>query len=359
MEQLYALGVSAIEVIQVWFADYEGYLEMVNDVFNPNHMLEILFPVVSIVDSVFAAQLVLCMAFGNWLNAVMKWWLVEDRPYWWIRETDFYTGGRRPILKQFRQTCETGPGCPSGHSETAAILLILTICWVSHLMNDRKCYVWWWKYVMYPVCAASLLSVMLARLFIAVHFPHQVLAGALVGGFLAPALCIYVTDPYIWQYGVHVEYGVGKTMAWHVASVVTIIAISGVTYYGLVLCGFDPQWTIKLAFRWCESPQNIHVTTTPMFALAHSTGYLLGWALTVTPSVAQYRHYTKSRSLIISAFTTTLIYYTFKCLQDNVNKEHALLFYFQIFLLCALKVPFLLRVGPAVAMLPYSKVKKD
>lgn len=55
------------------FEGSEGYFKLVNHVSNPHHMTEILFPLLSIVDSVFAAQLLLCMAFGGWLNAVMKW----------------------------------------------------------------------------------------------------------------------------------------------------------------------------------------------------------------------------------------------------------------------------------------------
>lgn len=48
---------------------------MVNKTFDPEHMIDILFPVMSIIDSVFAAQLLLCLAFGGWLNAVMKWYV--------------------------------------------------------------------------------------------------------------------------------------------------------------------------------------------------------------------------------------------------------------------------------------------
>ncbi|KAG6447224.1 hypothetical protein O3G_MSEX004818 [Manduca sexta] len=354
MERVYALGVSVIEFVQEWCIDYQDYFEIVNDISNPHHMVETLFPLVSIVDSVFASQLLLCMAFGGWLNAVMKWWLLEDRPYWWVRETSFYAGERRPQLRQFRQTCETGPGCPSGHTAAAAMLLVLALMWISHVMHDRKFYVWWWKYVVYPVFAAALGSVMLARMFVATHFPHQCMLGALV----APALCIYVSDPFIWRYGYHTRYEPGRAVAWHTFSAITTIAIAFVTYFSLSLCGWDPQWTVKLAFRWCENPEEIHVSTTPVFALVQSTAYLLGWALTVTPAVAQYRHYTKNRSIIITAFTTAFIMYAYAYIQDSICKNNALRFYLIQFVLAALKPLLFLRVAPAVSMWPFTGKEK-
>ncbi|KAM3956135.1 glucose-6-Phosphatase [Aphomia sociella] len=358
MDRLYALGVSCIEFIQYWFEDSEGFFEFVNDLSNPHNVLEILFPLVSIVDSVFAAQLLLCMAFGGWLNCVSKWWLLEDRPYWWIRETNFYTG-HRPQLRQYRQTCETGPGSPSGHTTTTAMLLMLGVMWISHVMNDRKYYIWWWKYAVYPLFSAALGAVMLARMFVATHFPHQCLLGALLGSFLAPALCIYVSDPFIWQYGVHARLAAGRAVAWHIFSALTTIAIAGVTYLSLILCGSDPHGTVKLAFRWCESPDDIHVSTTPIFSLVQSTAALLGWALCVTPAVGQYRHDTKNRSLIISAFTTGLIVYAVHYYQENICKSHAWWYYSMQFLIGVLKPALLLRMAPAISMWPFSRQVKN
>ncbi|XP_068621879.1 glucose-6-phosphatase catalytic subunit 1 [Battus philenor] len=355
MEQIYALGVSCIEFIQNWFEDSEEFFELVNHLSNPHHVVEVLFPLVSIIDSVFAAQLLLCLAFGGWLNAVMKWWLLEDRPYWWVQETSFYNGMSRPQLLQFDQTCETGPGCPSGHSATAATVLMLGLMWISHVMNDRKCYVWWWKFAAYPAFAMALGAVVLARLFVATHFPHQCLMGVLIGLFLAPALCIYVSDPYIWKYGLKTDADIRRAIVCHVVSAFATIAISVVTYFSLKLCGIDPQWTVQMAFRWCENPEDIHVSTTPMFALVQCTANLLGWALCVTPAVSQYRHYTKNRSLIISAFTTAVILYAVKQAQDNISRNNAFYFYTFQFLLNTIKPALLLRLAPAISMWPYSK----
>ncbi|VVC89446.1 unnamed protein product [Leptidea sinapis] len=140
-EHLYALGVSLIEIIQYWFVEWEPFFEQVNSFYNPGNMLEVLFPVVAFIDSVFASQLLLVTSFGGCLNGILKWWLLEDRPYWWVRETTYYTGTARPKLYQTAQTCETGPGCPSGHTAMAASILILAIMWISHILNDSVSYI--------------------------------------------------------------------------------------------------------------------------------------------------------------------------------------------------------------------------
>ncbi|XP_063631549.1 glucose-6-phosphatase 2 [Cydia splendana] len=348
MEQIYALEVALIEFVQDWFRDWDGYLEWVNNVSDPRMLLEFLFPLISIVDSVFAAQMLLVLSFGGWFNTVMKWWLLEDRPYWWVHETSFYTS-HRPRLRQTRQTCETGPGSPSGHSAAGAATLVLLLMYTSHFMRDRKCYMRYWKYVMYPLCAAAMASILLARVYVGAHFPHQCLLGAFVGAFMAPALCLYVSDPYIWRYGPE-RCGV----AWHAAAAVIAAAIGGVTYAGLKICGIDPQWTVKLALRWCQEPSEIHVTTTPMFSLMQGTAAMLGWALSVTPAVAEYRHYTPHRSLIIASFTTAVIMYGFQQLSAQVDKTNVYRFYTSHFVLNVVTPALLLRVTPALAMLPFT-----
>ena len=63
--------------------DNANFFEIVNHVFNPHNAIEILFPLVAIIDSVFGAQLLLCLAFGGWLNAVMKWFV-----YYQARHTE-------------------------------------------------------------------------------------------------------------------------------------------------------------------------------------------------------------------------------------------------------------------------------
>ncbi|XP_061381358.1 glucose-6-phosphatase catalytic subunit 1 [Danaus plexippus] len=353
MEQVYALGVSCIEFVQYWFEDWSWYFELVNHLSNPHNMLEILFPLISIFDSVFASQLLLVMAVGGWVNSITKWILLEDRPFWWVRETTFYTSP--PQLYQTDQTCETGPGSPSGHSCAAAEVLILIIMWGQHIFNDRK---WspWWKHAVYPFFAISIISVMLARLYIATHFPHQCLLGAMIGVFLAPALCIYVSDPFIWRYGSSTP--VQNTVVKHVIVSVVMGSIGLGMYWAMKFFGIDPHYTVQLAFRWCNSPSSIAVSTTPLYSLVHTTAAMLSWSLCVTPAVDRYRHNTTNRSLLISIFATGLSIFGFKQLELNITRANAFFFYMSHFILNTVKPAIFLVLIPSLSMWPYSSKEK-
>ncbi|XP_048489421.1 glucose-6-phosphatase 2 [Plutella xylostella] len=354
MEAVYACGVICIEFIQSWFKNYAEYFENVNDLANPHHGFELFVPIVGIFDSVFASQYLLCMAFGSWLNAVLKWCFLEERPYWWVRETTYYKGQSRPTLAQTSQTCETGPGSPSGHAMIVAMELLLIVMWISHVMNDRKCYVWWWKHITYPICAVVLASTMLARLYVAAHFPHQVVLGAIIGAFLAPALCIYISDPAVWGHRRR-----DPLIQWrHTALSLTAVVTACAVYWGLKWLHRDPMWSVQMAFRWCQVPENIHVSTTPVYALVQSTGSLLGWALAATAAVDKYRHNTKARSLIIATTVQFVFVYLTRYYQEIIPREKAWLYYLLNFIVYAAKPALFLRVTPFLAMLPFKQKVK-
>lgn len=43
--------------------------------------------------------------------------------------------------------------------------------------------------------------------------------------------------------------------------------------------GIDPQWSVRLAFKWCRNPEYVHVVTTPLFSLVRGCGASLGLAM--------------------------------------------------------------------------------
>ncbi|GBP59941.1 Glucose-6-phosphatase [Eumeta japonica] len=280
----------------------EDFVEHVNELANPHYAFEIIFPLVCIIDSVFAAQFLLCISFGSWLNTVMKWWLLEDRPYWWVQNTSFYRDMNRPQLHQYSQTCETGPGSPSGHSAMIAMQLVLYLMWISHFMND--------------------------------------------------------SDPYIWGVG-RDRAPVPKTVFRHVLSVIILAGISVITYFALKFSGLDPEWSIKLAYRWCEHPDNIRVSSLPLFALVQALASLLAWALAVTPEVAKYRHYTSQRSLLLAIISTYVIVAVTKDVVKIVDKENEVLFYALLFAVLCLRAVLLIRVVPFFATFFYRNVEED
>lgn len=51
------------------------------------------------------------------------------------------------------------------------------------------------------------------------------------------------------------------------------------TYFSLNLLGFDADWSVKKAIEFCQRPEWVHLSTSPLFTLMRYTGFLLGFGL--------------------------------------------------------------------------------
>lgn len=60
---------------------------------------------------------------------------------------------------------------------------------------------------------------------------------------------------------------------------VFLFASALVTYFSLNLFGLDADWSVKKAFEYCQQPEWIHLSTSPLFTLMRYTGFLLGFGL--------------------------------------------------------------------------------
>ncbi|CAG2062961.1 unnamed protein product, partial [Timema podura] len=135
----------------------------------------------------FGTDILVATVVAEWSNTLLKWLLMEDRPFWWVRETDVYGKGdlaRFPKLRQTPLTCETGPGSPSGHVMGYGAVAYCLVVWFikmfvknnKKLSASTKSRVIVSAWILYGV---TIVLVALSRLYVATHFPHQCLLGAL------------------------------------------------------------------------------------------------------------------------------------------------------------------------------------
>ncbi|KAK8749431.1 hypothetical protein OTU49_015352 [Cherax quadricarinatus] len=109
-----------------------------------------------------------------------------DRPYWWIGETSLYNDETRPELRQFTNTCESGPGTPSGHLMLNVALFYVATKGISKLFIQKS--------TKLSLCQKSILSavvytgfllwigvIFISRLYIQAHFIHQNILGVIIG----------------------------------------------------------------------------------------------------------------------------------------------------------------------------------
>lgn len=109
--------------------------------------------------------------------------------------------------------------------------------------------------------------VSLSRIFIATHFPHQV-----IGGVFGGIVISYITQKLL---------DLSKFTSVKKCSLVSfmLIILSLGFYEILSHVIFDPSESIQKAQKWCADPAFIHVETTPFYALVRDAGAVFGIGL--------------------------------------------------------------------------------
>ena len=226
---------------------------------DPRFAFTVYFPAAFYLKKSTGIHVLWVAVIAEWLNAVCKWLLHGERPYWWVHESGMYSKEDIPHLNQFSITCETGPGSPSGHAMiTSAVWYVLTHDFlISRDIKSGTMHLITWS-----LYAAMISAVCLSRLFIATHFPHQVVAGTIVGIALAKSLGSISTASLKTKHYITT------------AAALTLAAI--VTYLLLLAVGVDPLWSVDKALKWCERRDWVNLDTSLFYSLVRDVSSLLG-----------------------------------------------------------------------------------
>nr|CAD7576935.1 unnamed protein product [Timema californicum] len=410
--------------IVVLFPKSDGFFLTVTQLADPLYAFLFLVPIAAGLHTSFGTDILVATVVAEWSNTLLKCstaedgeievrisvgLLMEDRPFWWVRETNVYGKGdlaRFPKLRQTPLTCETGPGSPSGHVMGYGAVAYCLVVWFIKMFvkNNKKLSARTKSRVVVSVWilyAVTIVLVALSRLYVATHFPHQCLLGALGVQFdlsysspmaslvltdrsqltalksYQTKLCIPTPNHMICKnmclaavtsdgqnLGVLVAWVLTSPQSWVcrwwsrssrpiliLAALFTTLLSVG-AYWLQRLLGVDPQWSIKLAFKWCESPDFLHVNTTPLFSLVRSCGALLGIAL-ATPLAARSRvRHNPAIGLVCAIF----LGWAFKLATETVPTGDVKIFYICQFLLHAVEPYLLLVAVPRLCSLGKSKL---
>jgi membrane-associated phospholipid phosphatase len=166
------------------------------------------------VDSTLGMQVAVILMLSSTLNDAVKMALHGPRPYW--------------ISAQVKALAtETSFGVPSGHTQGATVVWGIIAAWL------RK----WWAWL-----AAALLVLLIgaSRLYLGVHFPHDVLLGLLLG-ILVLWLVLRFWKPVV-AWARKKSLG-GQILAGFLGSL-ALIVLSLIPYFWLKLTGWQPpqEW---------------------------------------------------------------------------------------------------------------------
>lgn len=78
-----------------------------------------------------------------------------------------------------------------------------------------------------------------------------------------------------------------------------------VTYSFLNLLGFDADWSVKKAIKFCQQAEWIHLSTSPLFTMMRYTGFLLGFGSGLHSSF--FQQFKKLNFTLKMKFTTASV----------------------------------------------------
>ncbi|XP_070846628.1 glucose-6-phosphatase a, catalytic subunit, tandem duplicate 1 isoform X2 [Chaetodon trifascialis] len=241
MDLLHSWGVELAVHLQTTYSRHEGLFSLASTVADLHTTFFCFFPVWFHLRRDTGLRLIWVAVLGDWLNLVLKWVLFGERPYWWVHETRFYGAGPAPSLQQFPITCETGPGT---HSPPVRFLQV----------------------GLWALMGLVELVVCMSRVYMAAHFPHQVIAGVITGVLVAE-----VVSKEKWIYS--------ASMKKYFYTTVFLTSFAVGFYLLLKAVGVDLLWTLEKAQKWCMRPEWVHLDTTPFASLLRNMGTLFGLGL--------------------------------------------------------------------------------
>ncbi|XP_055543847.1 glucose-6-phosphatase 3 isoform X1 [Wyeomyia smithii] len=252
--------------VQDVFSRYEEWLAIITRAFDPKVLFLTVIPLVAGLSTRLYSRLLLSVLLTEYFNTLLKWILAEDRPFWWVRETKEFTTLNRPKLYQNEYTCEPSPGNPSGHLMTSTTYLYVIFSVLeeagfqygkSAVVTLRICYY------------AILLFISISRMYFGCHFLHQCIFGIVFGVALTKLTMSLSFEKHL------TKLTRKRRMAYFCLICLILLAV----YWGQKLVGIDPQWSVKMAFKWCDDPFFLDPSTTLVFSIIRLTGSLIAFAI--------------------------------------------------------------------------------
>ncbi|XP_069093842.1 glucose-6-phosphatase catalytic subunit 1-like [Pleurodeles waltl] len=277
MDLLHDSGAQMVQYLQVNYKSSQDWFMFVSFAADLRNTFFVFFPIWFHLCEAVGIKLIWVAVIGDWLNLVFKWILSGQRPYWWVHDTDYYNNTSAPVIEQYPVTCETGPGSPSGHAMGAAgvyYVMVTSLLSIVLKKDTPKFKNWCLRSAVWTGFWLVQICVCLSRIFLAAHFPHQVIAGVISGMAVAEA---FHHIPSIYK----------TSLKRYLYTTLFLFVFALGFYIVLKALGVDLLWTLEKAKRWCSRPEWIHIDTTPFAGLLRNLGIFCGLGLALNSRMYQ------------------------------------------------------------------------
>lgn len=215
----------------------------------------------------------------------------------------------RMKLLQNDLTCEASPGSPSDHLACITAVLFVWSSWVLKRYAKNRwiigCLIWQCTFTI------PLVMVIMAKLMSASNFLHQLIIGFLLGIFIGKTVATTEASSFFYNFSKWTRNRL----------ILGMLLFDFAGYWIQRAMDIDPQWSVKLAFKWCERVEYLKPEQIPTYSLVQCFGIFV--ALTVSspirfPQTGNWVKYRKRLGLpvlgIILAIGHMMI--------TNVPREH-------------------------------------
>lgn len=241
--------------LDLWLVGFGEYL-------SPESLIDNVIPLVGSTDMQLMSEMTVVLGMLNVISSVIKWVLPMYRPSWWIRENNI----RSLNVNQNNFICDTSPGFPSSQSMSLTGFIFIYLLYLNLSFRTR------WL-------AVTLLSIptWLACVYFGSHFLHQCICGSIVAVFVIESI------RRLHKSSKGAGAGVIFMQSWRKTKAIAAIATIGLFVIGIYFIklnvGFDPHWSVRMAFKWCPDPEYLRHETSPIFVMCRDLGFMMGIAL--------------------------------------------------------------------------------
>jgi membrane-associated phospholipid phosphatase len=226
MEAIFNNGITFI----VWLQGFGSWLVVPMQLFSSlgsENFFLIFMPVLYwCVDARFGLRVGAILLFSFSVNEILKLSLHGPRPYWFSTQVKAYAA-------------ETSFGVPSGHAQSS------TVIWgtLAALINRS----WAWVLAIFLI-----LMIGLSRIFLAVHFPHDVLIGWAIG-----ALILWI---FLKWWDIVADWVIRKSLGQQIGLAFTLSMV--IIIFGLIAIGSLKNWVMPT--EWLANAQRAGMDMLPV-----------------------------------------------------------------------------------------------